>query len=186
MLTTILLGIGLSMDAVAVLLSLHTIDHRKKSLIHYVLPAMFGIAHTVMPMAGWILGNGLKGIISNYDHWIAFILLFTLGAKMVYSALTDSGSDVKIEEVVNFKSLTMLTFATSIDAVIVGMTFSFLDQPVIANSLIIGATALTLSLAADLIGDRIGHLFKNSKQGVLGGLVLIGIGLKILIEHLLP
>lgn len=184
MLTTVLLGIGLSMDCVAVLLSLHTVDHRKKSLIHFVLPAMFALAHTLMPFVGWILGYGLRGFISDYDHWIAFILLFTVGARMVYSALTDSDKDVKIEELVNIKSLIFLAFATSIDSVVIGMTFALLNQPVIMNSLIIGAVTLTVSLTADIIGDHIGRFFKHSKQGIVGGLVLIGIGVKILAEHL--
>lgn len=184
MLTTILLGVGLSLDCVAVLLSLHTVDHRKNSLIHYVMPVMFAAAHTVFPVVGWILGLGLKGLISQYDHWIAFALLFTLGAKMAHSAVVDSGKEQKIERIVNFKSLLFMSFATGMDAIVVGMTFAFLNQPVVLNSLIIGATTLALSLTADIVGDHVGRLFKSSKQGLVAGLVIMGIGVKILLEHL--
>lgn len=185
MFTTILLGLGLSMDCVAVLLSLHTIDHRRKSLIHYVLPVMFGISHTILPFIGWALGYGLKNIVANFDHWIAFILLLIIGARMVKGAGDDENSKDKVEQLVNFKSLVLLSLATGMDAVVIGMTFVFLDQPVVANSLIIGATTLAVSLTADIVGDHVGPLFKNKKQGVVGGIVIMAIGVKILLEHLL-
>jgi len=173
------------MDCVAVTLSLHVADQRKKSLIHFVLPVAFAVAHTIQPIIGWGLGTGLRQIISQYDHWISFILLFFLGARMVHSSLTQKKlTDAEVLRYTSPKSLLLLVFATSIDSVLVGMTFAFLDQPVLMASLIIGVTTLFMSLTADIIGDHIGQLFKNSKHGIFGGLVLMGIGTKILIEHL--
>ncbi len=183
MLETIILGIGLSMDCIAVTLSLHAIDRRRQSLIHYILPVGFGIGHTAMPILGWILGMGLNSLISQYDHWISFILLFALGLRMVYTSLQPKSTS-ELKTLTSPLSLLMLVFATSIDSTVVGMTFAFLDKPIVTTSLIIGTVTLILSLSADLIGDHMGKVFESKKQGALGGLVIMGIGIKILFDHL--
>ncbi|MFA5136518.1 MAG: manganese efflux pump [Patescibacteria group bacterium] len=184
MLTNIMLGIGLSMDSVAVLLSLHAIDKRRKSLIHYTLPLMFAAAHMIMPIVGWAIGVGLRRFIMTYSAWIAFFLLFFVGGHMVYTAKSDTVKKEKIAELVNFKSLLAITFATSIDAVIVGMTFAFLNQSILFASLVIGLTTLSTTLLADVLGDHLGRFFNDRKYAVFGGIVIMGIGCKILIEHL--
>lgn len=184
MFTAILLGVSLSLDCAAILLSLHTIDHRQKSIIHFILPTIFAIFHTVMPLVGWIIGLGLKQFISHYDHWIAFVLLATLGFKIVYTSITNNNQPNQIQKLVDLKSGILLAFATSMDAIIIGMTFAFLKQPIFSNAIIIGLTTLIISLVADISGDHIGKIVKGNRAGLLAGIILIGLGIKILLEHL--
>lgn len=183
MLYYILLGIGLSMDCMTSILCLHAIDRRRNSPIHYILPLMFAVAQTVMPLFGWALGIGFKGLISRFDHWVAFALLLLTGLKMIQGSLKGEEEGASCKHI-HFKSLAVLSLATSIDSVVAGMTVAFLGQPIIYAAAVIGVTTLAVTLAADLLGDRIGHLFTNTKAGVAGGAVIALLGVKILVEHL--
>lgn len=142
----------------------------------------FGLFQAVMPVIGWFAGSKMQHLISNFDHWIAFILLCAIGGKMIYESR-------KIEEEENeakslkTSSLLILSVATSIDALAVGLSISFLKIAIATPAIIIGVTAFMVSLIGTFIGKKLGHFFE-SKIEILGGLILIGIGIKILIQHL--
>ncbi len=145
----------------------------------------FGAFQALMPILGWSAGLTMKSFISGWDHWIAFGLLSAVGGKMLYEALKIKGE----EECAGGKTcpfdtgaLTVLAIATSIDALAVGLTFSLLQVSIIAPALIIGLITFVMSVAGVKIGAAGGHFFEH-KMEAAGGLILIVIGLKILLEH---
>lgn len=175
-----LIGVGLSMDAFAVAickgLSMRRIDGRQTLLVG----VFFGGFQALMPLLGWALGRQFEQYITQYDHWIAFVLLAYLGGKMIWEALHEGESCPA-----NFtvRELLVLAVATSIDALAVGISFAFLKVPILPAVALIGCTTFVLSLIGVWIGNRFGSRFK-SKAEVAGGVILILIGLKILLEHL--
>ena len=180
-----ILAIGLSMDAFAVSickgLSLKTID--KKSMV--IVGTYFGVFQAIMPFIGYTLSLGFRHAIENYDHWIAFGLLLFIGAKMIKESFdSDDESQDKDNSALNFNNMIMPALATSIDAMAVGITFAFLDVDIIPSVLIIGVTTFIFSA----IGVKLGSVFGSkhtSKAEFTGGGILIMLGAKILIEHLL-
>ena len=177
-----LIGIGLSMDAFAVSvckgLSMQRID--KKYTLYIGL--FFGGFQALMPLLGYFLGSRFAGSIERFDHWIAFILLAFIGFNMI----RESREEVKEEQTfagVNFKELIVLAIATSIDALAVGVTFAFLQVKIVPAVTIIGCTTFALSLAGVYAGNVFGARYK-SRAELTGGVILILIGLKILLEHL--
>lgn len=134
-----------------------------------------------MPVIGWFVGLGLRDIIMGVDHWIAFGLLGFIGAKMIYDST--KSEDGKEEDVTLFAAL-VLAVATSIDALMVGLSFAFLETPILIPALIIGVVTLTLSYMGFIFGSRMGSIF-GKKIKILGGLILVLIGIRILIEHIL-
>ena len=157
-----LIGIGLSMDAFAVSickgLSMQKID--KKYMLCIAL--FFGGFQALMPLLGYALGSRFSGYIERFDHWIAFVLLAFIG---------------------NFKELFILAVATSIDALAVGVTFAFLQVNIVPAIVIIGCTTFVISLAGVYVGNVFGARYK-SRAELTGGVILVLIGLKILLEHL--
>ena len=177
-----LIGIGLSMDAFAVSvckgLSMQRID--KKYTLYIGL--FFGGFQALMPLLGYFLGSRFAGSIERFDHWIAFLLLAFIGCNMI----RESREEVKEEQTfagVNFKELIVLAIATSIDALAVGVTFAFLQVKIVPAVTIIGCTTFALSLAGVYAGNVFGARYK-SRAELTGGVILILIGLKILLEHL--
>ncbi len=142
----------------------------------------FGLFQAIMPLVGWLAGLSLKDFISEIDHWIAFGLLSFIGCKMIYESITVQSSKKEINPL-NVYVLLVLAVATSIDALAVGVSFAFLKVSIVTPVIIIGTVTFLLSYLGVYIGDRIGHFFEN-KIEIAGGLLLIGIGLKILIESL--
>jgi putative Mn2+ efflux pump MntP len=134
-----------------------------------------------MPVIGWFVGLGLRDIIMGVDHWIAFGLLGFIGAKMIHDST--KSEDGKEEDVTLFAAL-VLAVATSIDALMVGLSFAFLETPILIPALIIGVVTLTLSYMGFIFGSRMGSIF-GKKIKILGGLILVLIGIRILIEHIL-
>ena len=184
--TVLLIGIavGISLDAFAVSVASGVVI-KERMLRHALRIALFfGVAQAVMPLVGWLGGNALRqsGWISSIDHWLAFGLLTAIGCKMIYEAFRlESGG--RKSGAPGTWSLLVLSIATSLDALAVGMTLSFLHGPIVEPIIVIGVVTFTLSLAGVVLGDWIGHLFESKLQ-VVGGLVLIGIGVKVLLEHL--
>ena len=180
--TVILIAFGLAMDAFAVSVTsgLTIKDLRINHAL--TLAASFGLFQAVMPVVGWAAGIGLKGFISDIDHWIAFGLLSIIGLKMIYES-TQMKSDTEAGNPLNVYVLLMLSIATSIDALAVGLSLSFLKVFIVTPAIIIGVITFLLSFTGVYIGDRFGHFFE-SKIEIIGGLVLIGIGIKILVSHL--
>lgn len=181
--TIIVIAVGLAMDALAV--SIATGAASKQLRIHHALRMafFFGIFQAIMPLIGSLAGLALKEKITSIDHWIAFILLTTVGVKMIYESfkLKDTGSVANAESVT---VLLVLSIATSIDALAVGVTLSLVTSLIFLAATIIGITTFILSLLGTQIGRKAGHFFEN-KIEVIGGFILIAIGVKILIEHIL-
>ncbi|MCP9612325.1 manganese efflux pump MntP [Coprobacter tertius] len=179
----LLLAIGLSMDCFAVSLTMGTVMHPLRWKKVLKVSAFFGIFQGGMPLIGWWLGHGFRRYIESYDHWIAFTLLLFLGGKMIYE-----GSKREEDRPVCFdptctRTLIGLSVATSIDALAVGISFAFLNMNMCIPTLIITFTTIIISLIGQYIGKCFGRRLKTGAE-VIGGIILILIGVKILIEHL--
>lgn len=179
-----LIGVGLSADAFSVSVC-KGLNMRKLNMVHaYIIALFFGGFQAIMPLIGYLLGTSFSKYIEAFDHWIAFVLLAFIGGKMVIEAIRekDDEEDEKTD-VLKMGELTVLAVATSIDALAVGITFAFLKVNIFFSILIIGVTTFALSLGGVLLGNRFGAKYKN-KAEIAGGVILILIGLKILLEHL--
>ena len=175
----LLIAVGLSMDAFAVSvckgLSLQRLKPRHAALVGLY----FGGFQALMPMLGWALGYRFEHVIQSVDHWIAFGLLTVIGVSMIREAKQQE----ELNDDLGFKTMLLLAVATSIDALAVGVTFAFLQVRILPAASLIGATTFLLSA----LGVYIGHIFGlryKAKAEIAGGVILIGIGLKILLEHL--
>lgn len=183
--TFLLTGIGLAMDAFAVSVA-KGLTMRKLNMTNAcIIGLFFGAFQAIMPLLGWFLGSQFEQYIQNYDHWIAFILLGFIGGKMLYEALTEKADtyDEKTGYRLDIKELLVLSVATSIDALAVGITFAFLGYNIYEAIAIIGTTTFFISAAGVMLGFFVGSKYKK-KAEITGGIILILIGLKILLEHL--
>lgn len=179
--TILLVAFGLSMDAFAVSVTSGLAIDKLKIGHALRIGAFFGMFQAIMPIIGWLAGIGLKDFISGIDHWVAFVLLTVIGVKMIFES--SKMKEDKNSDPLNVYTLLILSVATSIDALAVGLSLSALAVAIMMPALIIGLTTFTFSFAGVFIGKRVGHLFE-SKIELAGGLILIGIGIKILTEHL--
>lgn len=178
-----LIAIGLSMDAFAAAICRGLKMPRVSCSQTAVTAAFFGGFQAFMPLVGWLLGKQFERYIMNVDHWVAFFLLMSIGGKMVFEAFKkENPADCK-HGCFNLRELLVMAIATSIDALAVGVTFAFLQTNIWICIALIGCTTFLLSGAGVLIGHRFGAKHKN-KAELAGGLILILIGLKILLEHL--
>lgn len=178
------IGIGLAMDAFSVSVSDGIL--LGKARLHQVIKIafFFGGFQFLMPVLGYLAGSTFSGIIESYDHWVAFVLLGILGIKMIYEAVKDDEDEEHIANPLALKTLTILAIATSIDALAVGVTFATISAPVILSSAIIGVVTFIICTAGVYLGSYCGNIFGN-KAEIAGGVILILIGTKILIEHTL-
>jgi putative Mn2+ efflux pump MntP len=180
--TILFISVGLAMDAFAVSVVTGSV-YKEFKLRHALRMALFfGAFQAIMPIIGFLAGLGLTGYIAPYDHWIAFALLAFVGGKMIYESFQIEAAE-RDRNPANLAVLLILSFATSIDALAVGITLSLLRAPVALAVTIIGAVTFVLSYTGVFIGKRFGHFFE-SKVEIIGGLILIAIGVKIVIEHL--
>jgi len=175
-----IIAIGLSMDAFAVAvckgLSVSKVEKR-----HYFTAGIyFGGFQALMPLIGYLLGVNFRGLIESIDHWIAFVLLGLIGVNMIRES---RGCSEEMDSSFGFKAMLPLAVATSIDALAVGVTFAFLKVKIVPAVSFIGATTFLLSALGLKIGNVFGAKYK-SKAELAGGLVLVLMGLKILLEHL--
>lgn len=200
-------GIGLSMDAVAVAIA-KGMTIKERVLENAIKIALFfGVFQALMPLLGWFAGRYFEGYIKSFDHWIAFILLGTIGGKMIYESIkgmkerkeikdeikdeikreleNEVSADISRDEddEISNKKLIILAIATSIDALAVGVSFAFLSVNIIPAVIIIGLTTFVLCICAVLIGKKLGTVLQKYAE-IVGGIILIIIGLNILIEHL--
>lgn len=175
------LALGLSMDAFAVSICKGLSVPKLQAKHCLICGVYFGGFQALMPLIGWALGIRFQSMITNIDHWIAFVLLAVIGANMIKESF--SKEEECPDASFGFKTMLTLAVATSIDALAVGVTFAFLDVSIVPAVLLIGATTFVCSAVGVKIGNVFGNRFQ-SKAEFLGGLVLIAIGLKILIEHL--
>lgn len=180
-----LIGVGLSMDAFVVSickgLGMSRLNMRQAA----VISLFFGGFQALMPLIGWALGSQLTDFITPIDHWIAFGLLAFVGGKMLWDAFHEDDEDegVQTDEKLDLKELLMLAIATSIDALAVGITFAFLQVAIVPSITIIGLTTFVISFAGVAVGRFFGARFEKPAT-IVGGVVLILIGVKILLEHL--
>ena len=181
-----LLGVGLSMDAFAVSvckgLGMKKLN-KKQALI---IGLYFGGFQALMPFVGWLLGSQFQKYITSIDHWIAFILLGFIGGKMMIEAVREWNEEEVVDVMdapIDHKNMLVLAVATSIDALTVGITFAFLGTPIVEAITIIGITTMVISIAGVVVGNFFGSRY-NSKADFIGGLILLLLGLKILLEHL--
>jgi putative Mn2+ efflux pump MntP len=182
LLTILFIAVGLSMDAFAV--AVVTGSVYKEFKVHHALrmALFFGGFQAVMPIIGYWAGVGLKSYVEAYDHWVAFVLLGFVGGKMIYESFRIEAAE-KNRDPSNLAVLLVLSVATSIDALAVGITLSLLRTSIVVAVTIIGLVTFCFSYAGVFIGKRFGHFFE-SKVEIIGGLILIAMGVKILIEHL--
>lgn len=176
-----ILAIALAMDSVAVSIAMGSKYKRLRLPKVLYIAAVFGIFQGLMPLAGYFIGLSFAQYVQAYDHWIAFVLLVGLGGKMLYEAYQDEFD----EEVTDVSSKTLITLAiaTSIDAMAVGVTFAFLQTDIYTASAIIALVTFVLCLVAVYIGKKLGS-YLESKAEMVGGIILIALGCKILAEHL--
>ncbi|MCP4262482.1 MAG: manganese efflux pump [Planctomycetes bacterium] len=180
--TIIVVAIGLAIDAFAVSI-VSGGAYKQLHVKHAVRMALFfGAFQAIMPLIGFMAGLSVKEYIESYDHWIAFGLLSAVGGKMIYEAFKMRSIDEKFDPS-NIFILLILSIATSIDALAIGITLSLITNSIIFAVIIIGLVTFVLSYLGVYIGKRYGHFFENKIEAI-GGLVLIGLGIKILIEHL--
>lgn len=180
--TISLIAVGLAMDCLAVAITSGLAI--KKLRIHHAaqIAFFFGFFQALMPVLGWLAGSGLRGLLSSWDHWIAFLLLCAIGAKMIYESqkLPDSKKDFNP---LNFYVLLLLSLATSIDALAIGVSFAFLHISLFLPIILIGLITFFISFAGVFLGHHTGHFFEN-KMELAGGIILIIIGFKVLVEHI--
>ena len=180
----VLIAVGLAMDAFAVAMC-KGIKMRPFSAKQTLLIALFfGGAQAIMPLIGWFLGAKFEQYIVAFDHWFAFVLLGFIGGKMIFEALKKDADECDCcEKKFDILELFIMAIATSIDALVVGVTFAFLKVDIFSSVLTIGIITAVLCALGAFIGFKFGSKFK-SKAELLGGIVLVAMGTKILIEHL--
>lgn len=178
------IAIGLSMDAFAVSVC-KGLGMSKFHLKHgLIIGLFFGGFQAIMPLIGYFAGIGFQKYIEDIDHWIAFALLAFIGGQMLYEAFKEEKRPDSDGDVIKVRQLLMLAIATSIDALIIGITFALLPGTNIWTSItLIGCTTFALSVAGAAIGFRFGSRYEKKAQ-IAGGTILILLGIKILLEHL--
>lgn len=179
--TLLILAVALAMDSVAVSIA---IGSKYRDLVvsrTLFTAAVFGFFQGAMPLAGYLIGVSFADYVQAFDHWIAFLLLTGLGGKMLYEAYKNEFD----EEVTDLSNRTLVTLgiATSIDAMAIGITFAFLQTDIFSAAALIALVTFSLCVAAVYVGKKLGSVLE-SKAEMLGGLILIGLGCKILSEHL--
>ncbi|MDR0467536.1 MAG: manganese efflux pump MntP family protein [Campylobacteraceae bacterium] len=176
-----LLAFALSMDAFAVSLCLGAKDslHTRKTAI--IAALYFGIFQAIMPLIGFFIGKQIVGWFEEYDHWIAFIILFIIGLKMIRDSFKSESCEIAPQKI-SHKALFFLAVATSIDALAAGLTLNFMDLSVYISVVIIGVVTFIMGFFGVLVGKKSGALLEK-KAEFIGGFILILIGCKILYEH---
>lgn len=177
----LVLAVGLAMDAFAVSIC-KGLSIRKLKLSQALCVGLwFGVFQALMPVAGWLLGSSFTGLIQSVDHWVAFALLAIIGGNMLREGL--KGDEEKCDPSLGFGEMLTLAVATSIDALAVGITFALIEVEIAPAAALIGAVTFAISAAGVKVGNLFGAKYK-SRAEIFGGIVLILIGLKILLEHL--
>jgi len=177
----IFISVSLAMDAFAVSIAngmTTTLKKRKNALI---MASFFSVFQMLMPIAGWLAGLAMAELVMGVDHWVAFSLLTIIGVKMIYESSKKEKSEQ--DSRLHIHTLLTLSVATSIDALMVGLSFAFLETAIAIPIAAIGIVTFTLSFVGYLFGNVLGKIFKN-KIKTMGGIILILIGVKILFEHL--
>ena len=180
----LLIAAGLSMDAFAVSICKGLGMKRVNLKVAVVLALFFGGFQALMPLIGWALGSQFLGIIGPIDHWVAFVLLAVIGGKMLWEAFHDGDEgDGKPADRIDLGEFFILAVATSIDALAVGISFAALSVDIVPSVALIGVTTFAFTIAGVFVGNFFGSRYEKPAS-IVGGVVLILIGTKILLEHL--
>ncbi len=183
-LSVLVIAVGLSADCFAVAFS-GSIAMRAISLLQVVRASLsFGIFQALMPVLGWLVGRTVVDLIADYDHWLAFALLTVIGGRMIWKSFHSEDSRTAGADITKGIVLVTLSIATSIDALAVGLTFAFLEVNIALASSTIGAIAFAATAIGFLSGRKAGRL-TGKRAEAIGGLILIAIGLRILLAHIL-
>lgn len=180
--TILLIAVGLAMDAFAVSIASGLTMTRFRIRYVFRIALAFGLFQAIMPIIGFLAGLSIRDFLASIDHWVAFGMLSFIGCKMIYESISMDSNNKQFNPQ-DLLLILSLAVATSIDALAVGISLSFLKISIIRPALIIGIVTFAFSFTGVYIGKRIGHLFEK-KIEIIGGLILIGIGIRILIEHL--
>jgi putative Mn2+ efflux pump MntP len=179
--TLFFISIGLAMDCFAVSLAVGARRNIPRMRIAVLLALLFGGFQAIMNIAGWAAGEWLLPFISEFDHWIAFILLAAIGGKMIHDGMREKDGEEEVQ--IQGATLLLLAIATSIDSLGVGLSFALLATFILFPALIIGMVSAIFSFFGVLSGRRLTEHF-GERMETLGGIILIGIGLRILMEHI--
>jgi putative Mn2+ efflux pump MntP len=180
----LVIAISLSADCFAVALS-SSISRKSSSLLQLLrLSLLFGIFQSLMAFLGWLAGRTVVDFISAFDHWVAFGLLLFIGARMIWQSFRGGEEGGFGRNMAGWPVLITLSIATSIDALAVGLSFAFLQVNIAMAVITIGITALVITIIGSLLGKKVGALV-GERAETIGGVILIIIGLRILLEHLL-
>jgi putative Mn2+ efflux pump MntP len=177
------LALGLAMDCFAVAAGASVTLHRVTARQTFRLAFHFGLFQFLMPVLGWLAGLTVAGLMAKFDHWVAFGLLSFIGGKVVLMALREKDGEGRANDPTRGTSLVMLSVATSIDALAVGFSFAMLGVRVWGPSAVIGVVSGAVTVIGMEVGSRLGARF-GRRMEILGGLVLIAIGVKILLQHI--
>ncbi len=181
--TIIGIALGLAMDAFAVSIASSVILRSVTARQYFRFSFHFGLFQFLMPVVGWLAGSSLLRWFSAYDHWVAFGLLSLIGGKMIVEALRRGEETARAADPTRGLSLVILSVATSLDALAVGVSFAMLDVSIWYPAVAIGVVAAAMTLVGLRIGSALGARF-GRRMEIAGGLVLVGIGIKILVDHL--
>jgi len=179
----LVMAVGLAMDCFAVSLGIGTTGYANNRRALFRLSYHFGLFQALMPVLGWVVGTQISGLVSSFDHWIAFGLLAFVGVRMIRSGL-DAEGESHTKDPSRGGTMVMLSVATSIDAFAIGLTLAMLQVDILYPSVVIGVVTGILSLIGLLLGSRLGAAF-GKRMEVFGGVLLIFIGLRVLLSHLL-
>lgn len=182
--TLLLVALGLAMDAFAAAIAasivLRTVSGRQVFRLAFHL----GLFQALMPIAGWTAGQTIGTVIATWDHWVAFALLTIVGVKAIHDALSRGPWQTPRDDPTRGLTLVVLSVATSLDALAIGASLAFLGVDIWIPSVVIGVVACALTALGMLLGSRLGTRF-GQRVEIAGGLILIGIGVKIVVEHTL-
>lgn len=182
-LSVIIIALGLSLDCFAISITGGIILKEKRLLRIIQFSLLFGAFHVIMPLLGWLLGFKLKEYIEDYDHWVAFVLLILIGVKMLYEGIKCKKTDSDALTFSKLLPLLGLALASSIDALIVGVSLAVIDISIYSTAFIIGSVTMVVTFSGGVLGRRISKYIKF-RMDIVGGIVLILIGIKIIFEHM--
>lgn len=181
--SVLLIAVALGMDAFSVAIGIGAASRRISPAPVLRLAASFGLFQFFMPVAGWLGGMTIAAYIDSFDHWLAFALLLYVGGKMIHESFRGKDAEELANDPTRGLTLLMLSVATSIDALAVGLSLALLKTPILYPSVIIGIVAFLMTAAGMIFGEKLGRMF-GKRVEVVGGLILVGIGIKILWDHL--
>ncbi len=176
------IAVALAMDAFAVAIGSGIILPHITARHYFRLSFHFGLFQGLMPVVGWFTGRTLAGYLEQWNHWIAFLLLLYVGGKMIYESLRNGDGAVATDPTRGLR-LVILSLATSIDALIIGFSLALIGVEIVLPALIIGITTLVLTFVGMKLGEKLGRLFGRRIE-ILGGVILLAIGIKILLKNL--